>query len=388
MEPFTINVPDETLTDLRARLARTRFPGPSVGAPWDQGTDASYLRSLCDYWRDEFDWRAAERTLNRFPQFRAEIDGRKLHFIHQRSARKDALPIVIAHGWPGSVWEFHKIIDRLADPALDGGDPGDAFHVVCPSMPGYGFSDPPAEPGFDIREVARVNANLMEKLGYERYGAQGGDWGALATAWIARLVPERIVGAHMNMVVTAPPPKDEMLKGLSAEEVKRLARAREILKAETGYQAIQGTRPQTLGYGLNDSPAGLAAWIVEKFRAWSDCGGDIESRFTKDDLLANIMIYWVTGTITSSMCLYFESKRSMRFGPGEGRVEIPCAFAVFPGELAHPPRAWAQRQYNIVRWTEMPRGGHFAALEEPDLLVEDIREFFRPLRSTLAATHS
>ena len=380
VEPFKIDVSEEVLTDLRDRLARTRWPDQIPGSGWDYGTDRAYLQELCEYWRTSYDWRKAEAELNQWPHFITNVLGQRLHFIHARSEQADALPLIITHGWPGSVFEFVKILGPLTDPARYGGDPADAFHVVCPSMPGYGWSGPTAETGFDIRRVAEVNAALMAGLGCERYGAQGGDWGAVATAQIGGLDPEHVVGIHMNMVVARPPEGAAMTEGLTEKELANLAAARQWRDEETGYQAIQGTKPQTLAYGLNDSPAGLAGWIVEKFRTWSDCDGDVERRFTKDELLTNIMIYWVTGTIGSSVRLYCETRRVGRFGAAEQYVSAPTGCALFPGELFRPPRAWAERHYNVARWTEMPSGGHFAALEEPGLLVDDIREFFRPLR--------
>ena len=380
MEPYTISIPDEVLTDLAQRLANTRFPDQLEDAGWDYGTELAYLKELCEYWQSEFDWRKQEAALNRFDHYRTGIDGITVHCIHQRSSEPEALPLIITHGWPGSVFEFTKILGPLCDPAAHGGDPADAFHVVCPSMPGYGFSDPPRKPGFDIKSVAEVNKQLMAKLGYTRYGAQGGDWGAPATSWLAILDEEHVCGIHLNMVTARPPKDGDPTEGLTAEELRRVDEARQFTKLETGYQRIQGTKPQTLGYGLNDSPAGLAAWIVEKFRTWSDCNGDVETRFTKDELLTNIMIYWATQTITSSTRLYCESFRGQRFGPAAGRVEAPTACAIFPKELARLPRKWAEQSYNITRWTEMPSGGHFAALEEPALLVEDIRAFFRTVR--------
>ena len=379
IEPFTIRVPDEVLADLRQRLQRSRFPDQLEGAGWDYGTELQTLRELCRYWRDDYDWRVAEQTLNAFDNFTTEVDGLRLHFIHQRSAEADALPLVITHGWPGSVYEFKKIIGPLTDPVAHGGHASGAFHGVCPSMPGYGFSDPPRSPGFDVRQVAQTVSALMAQLGYQRYAAQGGDWGALVTAWLGQLDAEHVCGIHMNMVVARPPRNDDPDR-LTAEESERAKRISTFMKQETGYQAIQGTKPQTLGYGLMDSPVGLAAWILEKLRTWSDCGGNVERRFTKDELLTFITIYWVTGSITSSMRLYCESMRAGTFAPVSERIEVPTACALFPGEIVRPPRAWAEQHYNITHWTEMPRGGHFAAFEEPELLVEDIREFFRGLR--------
>ncbi len=380
-QPFQIQVPDEVLDDLRERLSRTRFPDQIEGSGWGYGTDGAYLRELCAYWKDKFDWRAQEALLNRFPHFRTEIGGQPLHFIHQRSPVEDALPLLITHGWPGSVFEFHKIIGPLTDPAAHGGDPADAFHVVCPSMPGYGWSGPTLEPGWDVKRVAETVAALMGQLGYTRYGAQGGDWGAIVTTWLGHLDAEHLAGIHVNMVLAGPPPGVENpMEGLTPEELEGIAGMGDFQKHETGYQAIQGTKPQTLGYGLNDSPAGLAAWIVEKFRTWSDCGGDVESRFTKDELLTNIMIYWATQTINSSVRLYCESTRSGQFGIKEGKVEVPTGCALFPVEILRPPRSWAEAYYNVTHWTEMPSGGHFAALEEPERLVTDLRDFFRTVR--------
>jgi microsomal epoxide hydrolase len=381
VEPFTIDVSDAVLDDLRERLARTRYPDQIPDSGWDYGTDRAYLRELCEYWREKFDWRRQEALLNRFDHFRSEIDGQPLHFIHQRSPLPDALPLVITHGWPGSVFEFYKIIGPLTDPEAHGGRAEDAFHVVCPSMPGYGFSGPTTRPGWDVREVAAIVAKLMARLGYDRYGAQGGDWGGIVTAILGGIDAEHVCGIHMNMVVCGPPPDAaDPMQGVSPEELADLGGMGEFQKKETGYQQIQGTKPQTLGYGLNDSPAGLAAWIVEKFRTWSDCDGDVERRFSKDELLTNIMIYWATQTINSSVRLYCESMRSGRFGPAGQRVDVPTAGAIFPTELIKPPRKWAEAHFNVQQWTRMERGGHFAALEEPDALVADIRSFFAKVR--------
>jgi len=381
VEPFAIDVPNAVLDDLRGRLARTRFPDQIPDSGWDYGTDRRYLRELCEYWREKFDWRRQEALLNRFDHFRSEIDGQPLHFIHQRSPVPDALPLVITHGWPGSVFEFYKIIGPLTDPESHGGRAEDAFHVVCPSMPGYGFSGPTKRPGWDVREVAVIFSKLMARLGYARYGAQGGDWGGIVTAHLGGIDAEHVCGIHMNMVVCGPPPDaTDPMEGVTPEELADLGGMGEFQQKETGYQQIQGTKPQTLGYGLNDSPAGLAAWIVEKFRSWSDCDGDVERRFTKDELLTNIMIYWVTETINSSVRLYCESMRSGRFGPASERIEVPTAGAIFPAEIMKPPRKWADAHFNVQQWTRMKSGGHFAALEEPAALVADIRSFFAKLR--------
>ena len=381
MQRFTIQVPDAVLEDLRERLAKTRFPDQLQGADWRYGTELTYLRELVTYWRERFDWRAQERALNRFDHFKTAVRGLELHFIHQRSPEPDAMPLLITLGWPGSIWEFHKILGPLTDPAAHGGKKSDAFHVVCPSMPGYAFSEAPREPGFDISQVAQSEAELMSQLGYQRFAAQGGDWGSAVTAQLGRLYPERTIGLHMNMLIASPPKgASDPTQGLTPEELGWLQEMETHRKDGTGYQRIQGTRPQSLAYGLNDSPAGLAAWIVEKFRSWSDCEGDIERRFSKDELLTNIMLYWVTQSIGSSVRLYYEAQHSGRSYLQGGRIEVPTAAAIFKRELFKAPRAWAEAAYNIQRFSVFPRGGHFAALEEPELLVEDVREFFRPLR--------
>lgn len=377
IERFQIRIPEAVLDDLRHRLERTRFPNEIEGAGWSYGTDLAYLKELCGYWRDKFDWREQERRLNRFEHFRTDIDGLGIHFIHARSSRSDALPLVMLHGWPGSVLLFHKVIEPLSDPAAGGGDPSDAFHVVCPSLPGYGFSDAPKGPGFDARAIADVVAKLMARLGYERYGVQGGDWGSLIATQTALVDPAHVCGVHLNMVVALPPPGQTEF---TPAEQEALAAAAKFQREETGYSQIQGTKPQTLGYGLNDSPAGLAAWIVEKFRTWSDCDGNVERRFTKDDLLTNVTIYWATQTITSSMRLYYETMKSGLWGATTERVDVPTAGAIFPKEIIRPARGWAERVYNVTRWTEFDRGGHFAALEEPQLLTDDVRAFFRTVR--------
>jgi microsomal epoxide hydrolase len=380
IEPFEIAVPEADLDDLRARLARTRFPEPIPETGWDYGTEPGYLRGLCEYWREKYDWRAWEARLNRFPQFKTRIEGVDLHFLHVRSRHENAFPLIITHGWPGSIFEFYKIIGPLADPEAHGGDAADAFHVVCPSIPGYGFSSAPPSPGWDCKKMAEVNVALMERLGYPHYGAQGGDWGAIISTYTGFADPAHCAGVHLNMAVARPPKDSDPRAGLSEAELEGVKGFGDFKRNETGYQAIQGTKPQTLGYGLNDSPAGLAAWIVEKFRTWGDTDGDVESQFTRDELLTNITIYWVTQSITSSARLYCESMRSGTFGTAATKLEVPTGVALFPREIYHPPRAWVERCYNVVRWTEMAAGGHFAALEEPALLVDDVRGMFRGLR--------
>jgi microsomal epoxide hydrolase len=384
-EPFRVEVPDAVLDDLRARLAATRWPAPSPATPpWIDGTDLGFLRDLCTHWRTDFDWRAAEARLNRHPQHVTTLDGQRVHFLHVRSAVPDARPLLIVHGWPGSVAEFLDVIDPLVDPASHGGDPADAFHVVAPSLPGYGFSGPTTAPGWTAARIAAAFARLMTGLGYDRFGAQGGDWGSTVVTHLARTAPERLLGIHLNMVIVPRPRhRPDPMAGVSDEERRAMDAMRARGGDEMGYGAIQGTRPQTLGFSLADSPAGLAAWIVEKFRAWSDCGGDVERSFTRDQLLTNITIYWVTGTITSSMRLYAENRRGggTRLEPGE-RIPVPMGFARFPGDGFQFPRAWVEQVYDVRRWTDMPRGGHFAAMEEPALFVDDVRAFFRELSET------
>jgi microsomal epoxide hydrolase len=376
-----IEVPEEVLDDLRRRLAATRFPDQIPGSGWDYGTELAYLRELCSYWRDKYDWRAQEAALNRFEHFRTSIDGQNVHFLHARSKAPGAFPLLITHGWPGSVYEFHKIIGPLTDPAAHGGNEPDAFHVICPSMPGYGWSGPTREPGWDVGRVASTFAKLMDRLGYQKYGAQGGDWGAIVTSYLGLEDAQHLAGIHLNMVVAGPPQGvANPMEGVAPEEMQGLADMGEFQKKETGYQQIQGSKPQTLGVALNDSPAGLASWIVEKFRTWSDCGGDVEKRFSKDELLTNIMIYWVTETINSSIRLYCETMRAGRFAPAGKRIEVPTGCSIFPREIIRPPRRWAEAQYNVTQWTVHRSGGHFAALEEPAALVEDLRSFFRKLR--------
>jgi len=379
IRPFTVAVSDDVLGDLRDRLARTRLPDQIPGTAWDYGTNRAYLEELLAYWQDGFDWRAQERVMNRFDHFKTVIDGVDIHFIHQRSAHEDAIPLLLTHGWPGSFVEFLDLIGPLTDPAAHGDDAADAFHLVIPSLPGFGFSGKPTEPGYNPERIADILASLMERLGYERYGLQGGDWGAIIGTALAGNYPDHVIGLHSNFILAGPPRGGgDPNEGVPATELE-LRRERAAAFAEgRGYQQIQGSKPQTLGYGLNDSPSGLAAWIVEKFHGWSDHDGNVESAFTKDQLLTNITLYWVTETITSSTRIYFESRhtpptRSVAF------IEVPTAGAIFPKEISFAPRKWAEARFNIVRWTVMPRGGHFAALEEPELLVEDIRAFFGAL---------
>lgn len=381
IEPFRIEVAQEVLTDLHARLERTRWPDVVAGDPWRYGVDLGYMRDLVAYWRGSFDWRRQEERLNSYPQFRAVVDGLGIHFVHVRGRGPAPLPIVITHGWPGSFVEMLKVVPLLSDPASHGGDPADAFDVVVPSLPGYGFSDRPARPGMNPPAIAALWARLMAGLGYGRFAAQGGDWGASVTTWLGFAHHENLAGIHLNYI---PGSYEPWLGPGSAEltdpERRFLLEADRWYREEGGYAHLQRTRPSTAACALNDSPAGLAAWIVEKFRDWSDCGGDVERRFTRDELLVNVMIYWITQTIGSSARLYFETREApVRFGRNE-RVKAPCGVARFPLEAPFPPREWVERSYDVRRWTDLSRGGHFAAMEEPGLLAADIREFFRPLR--------
>ena len=378
VRPFKIHVDDSVLTDLRQRLARTRFPGEINTSSWDYGTNLAYLKNLVSYWRDTYDWRAAERRLNQFDQFTTTIDGLDIHFVHQRSRNANAMPVVISHGWPGSFVEFTKIIPLLTDPAAHGGNAADAFHVVAVSLPGFGFSGKPTERGYGPERIAGIVAKLMARLGYTRYGLQGGDWGASVSRFAAINDASHVIGLHSNFCLAGPPPglKDPN-EGVPAAEIERTRARQAFFETERGYFLEQSTKPQTIGYALDDSPAGLAAWIVEKFRSWSDSNGDVEKSFSRDDLLTNITLYWVTQTATSSARIYYENQRAPAL---TRRVEVPTACAVFPKEISIPPRRWAEAQYNVTRWTEMPRGGHFAALEEPQLLADDMRAFFRTLR--------
>ncbi len=376
-EPFTVAVEQSVLDDLAGRLHATRWPDALPGSGWELGTDLAYLRELCAAWADDFDWRAAERRLNAYPQFLTRIDGERLHYVHAVSPHAGAVPLLLTHGWPGSVVEFLHVLGPLVDPPAYGGDAADAFTVVCPSIPGYAWSGPTTRRGWDVRRVAGALAALMAELGHDTYVAQGGDWGAIATTHLGALDARHLLGIHLNMVNARRPDGFDDATLTDAERAD-LADMRHFRAAETGYQAIQGSKPQSLAYALNDSPAGLAGWIVEKFRTWSDCGGDLESAIARDDLLANLTTYWVTGTAGSSARLYYESARLPRFVP-DARIDVPTAVARFPHEIYRPPRAWVEAAFDLRRWTHLPRGGHFAALEQPQLLVDDVRAFVREL---------
>ena len=382
VRPFRSVTSHEQLTDLRERLARTRL-APTLSQDWTHGTPPGYLAELVKYWRVVFDWSAAEQRLNTMPQFLAEVDDTTLHFVHAKGVGPRPFPLLFSHGWPGSFVEVHRIIGPLTDPAAHGGDPADAFDLVAPSLPGYGFSPHPGTPGLSPKAIATLFNRLMtEVLGYERYGAQGGDWGAMITTALGRDHGEHVAGIHLNML-GALPVLDET--PLTPAEQAFLAEVGRWQAAEGAYSALQGTKPATLAAGLSDSPAGLAAWIVEKFRSWSDCGGDVESVFSKDELLTTITLYWLTNTAATSTRLYYEAQHNEGM-LAPGYVATPTGFASFAHEIVKPPEEFVRRSYNLTRFTEFDRGGHFAALERPEELVSEIRAFFRPLR-TATVTH-
>ena len=375
IEPFEVRVDDSVLVDLGRRLERTRFPDHIDGGGWDYGIPVGYLRELVGYWRHTYDWRDHEARLNSFDHYRTTIDGQGIHFIHARSGHADALPLLLTHGWPGSVVEFLDALPRLTDPESFGGRADDAFHVVVPSLPGYGLSGPTRSPGWDVQRTAAAFAALMDRLGYGRYVAQGGDWGAEVTTRIGGIDPGHCAAIHVNMALGIRP---DTPGPLTEEEQADLAAIKAFADEESGYAHQQRTRPQTLGVALNDSPAGLLGWIVEKFRAWSDCEGDPERCFTRDQLITNVMLYWVTQTAASSARLYWEARHSAT--ARHPFVEVPTGVARYPKEILRWPRQWVERQYNVAHWAVMDRGGHFAAMEQPDLFVGDLRTFFRRAR--------
>ena len=377
--PFTIYIPDETLADLRMRLERTRWPDENPGGGWQYGSDLAYMKALVAHWRQKYDWRTHEARLNRLHQFIACVGGIDLHFIHEPGVGPKPLPLLVAHGWPGSIVEFERLIPMLTDPARFGGDPADAFTVVAPSLPGYTFSFRPNQPRFNIAQIADIFTVLMsDVLGYQRFAAHGGDWGAFVSAQLGAAHVDHVLGIHVTLLSA---PREAMPAPQTDEERAYVAELQQWMREEQGYGMIQGTKPQTLAYGLTDSPVGLAAWIVEKFRNWSHCGGDVERRFSKDVLLTNVMLYWVTGAINASFWPYWARRHEPWPISEQSPVRVPTAYASFPGEILHPPRAWVEHTYpNLRRWTAMEAGGHFAALEEPQALAADIRAFFRDLR--------
>lgn len=379
-ERFSIQIPEDVLIDLKYRLDHSRWPDQLENVAWERGTEKGYLQSLVSYWSEQYDWRAQEAELNRLPQFRCTVDGVDVHFIHERGRGPNPLPIILTHGWPDSFIRYKKMIPLLADPARYGGDPNDAFDVIVPSIPGFGFSGKPTVGGVNNSTVSELWAKLMtEELGYETFAAAGGDMGSGVTRYLAAIHPELLVGIHVTdigiirQLMTA---HDEA--SLSKEELQYKADVQKWIVEEGGYISLQATKPQTLAYGLSDSPVGLAAWIVEKFRSWSDQDCEFDKKFGNDELLTNIMIYWITNTIGPSAHRYFENTHSL---PQLGRIDVPTGVALFPSDVLLPPREWAEKNLNIMRWTHMPRGGHFAAMEEPELLAEDIRAFFRQFRT-------
>ncbi|WP_158918575.1 epoxide hydrolase family protein [Caulobacter sp. S45] len=381
LRPFKIQIPDDQLEDLKRRLRGTRWPDQIHGLGWEDGSDLGFLRRLTDHWLGAFDWRAHEARLNRLPQYMAKVEDAEIHFVHQPGRGPAPLPLVITHGWPGSFVEMEHVIPLLTDPAAHGGDPADAFHVVAPSLPGFGFSPAPMTQGVSSRRIAEFWRGLMEGLGYERFCAQGGDIGAGVSAWMARLFPQTVIGAHLNYIPGSyRPALGPAQPPITEAEQAFLDRGAKWAASEGAYALLQSTKPQTLAYALTDSPVGLAAWIVEKFRSWSDCDGDVESVFSLDALLTDISLYWFSGSVGASLRLYKENRLAPLTFEASERVRPPLGVALFPHELSTPPRSWVERSFNVERWTAMPRGGHFAAMEEPALLAEDIRAFFRPLR--------
>lgn len=379
IEPFQLDIPEADLDDLRARLANTRWPERETVPGKEQGVRLSDAQALCAYWHDTYDWRRCEAHLNSLGQFRTTIDGLGIHFLHVRSPEPDALPLILTHGWPGSVVEFLKAIGPLTDPVAHGGNAADAFHVVVPSLPGYGFSDRPADAGWSVEHIAEAWITLMRRLGYDRFFAQGGDWGSAVTSAMAAIKPPELQAIHLNFVIAQPLPEE--LADLSDREKQALADLQRFNLEGQGYSAIQRTRPQTLGYGLTDSPAGQAAWIFDKLAEWTDSNGDPLSVLSYDDMLDNIMLYWLPGNAAASARLYWESHRDFAANP----TDLPVACSIFPGEIIRPSRTWAERKYpNLIHWGELDRGGHFAAFEQPDLFVGEIRSAFRSLRTSPA----
>jgi len=378
--PFQLNIPDNVLQDLQERLSRARLPDEPPLAPWSTGTSVAYMQRLIGYWQNGFDWRTQEAMLNRFRQFTVPLAGIEVHFIHEHGNGPDPMPLLLSHGWPGSVVEFYKLIPMLTDPARYGAEPADAFTVVAPSLPGYTLSFRPGQKRFSVEEIAEVFAELMtDVLGYQRFGAQGGDWGAHVTSCLGYRFAQRLIGMHLNMLPVRR--NRAMFEGPTNEEKVFLSRMDEWLNEETGYQWIQGTRPTTLAFGLTDSPVGLAAWIVEKFQAWTDNNSEPDSAVSMDEMLANITLYWVTGAIGSSFWPYYALRHGAWPFPEGAKITVPTGYVEFPREIMRPPRSLAQRVYtNIKRWTVMGKGGHFAALEQPEALAHEIRGFFRPLR--------
>ncbi|MFL2993769.1 MAG: epoxide hydrolase family protein [Acidimicrobiales bacterium] len=372
--PFTIKISEDQITDLRNRINNTRWVEEECVNDWSQGIPLTYVREVADYWANQYDWRKSEKYLNTFDHYQTNINDLDIHFIHQKSPHQNAYPLVITHGWPGSIIEFHKVIQPLVNPTKHGGKAEDAFHIICPSLPGYGFSGKPTVSGWGVEKIAQTWDQLMVRLGYGNYGAQGGDWGAAVTTQIGRNVGH-CDGIHINMPIGRPTP--ESLQDPTDEEKSALEGLTYYQEWDSGYSKQQSTRPQTLGYGLVDSPVGQMAWIIEKFWSWMDCDGHPENALTRDELLDNVMLYWLTASGASSARLYWESFGS--FGGGD-KVEIPTGVASFPKEIIRSPRRWCEQSYNITHWTTMPKGGHFGAFEQPELFVNDLRTFFKTIR--------
>jgi pimeloyl-ACP methyl ester carboxylesterase len=377
---FSLPVSESALKDLRERVTLARWPDEICGSGWEYGAELSFMKEICAYWKNTFDWKKELEELSRFQHFRYESGGFGIHFIHERGKGSNALPLILTHGWPGSFLEFEKIIPMLTDPQRHGGRAEDSFDVVVPSLPGFGYSDRPSEAGLNTFRIGELFLGLMSELGYERFGAQGGDFGANVSTVMSLRAPERVIGLHLNYIPGSYWPHVTAERPITSEEQAAIDSSDHWEEVFGGYMHVQATEPQTLAYALNDSPVGLATWIIEKFKDWADCDGDVYRRFTRDELLTNVTLYWMTETIHSSCRLYFESSRApLRFGPDDF-VRVPTAVAHFPKEDPFPPRSWVERGYDVRHWTKMPSGGHFAAAEEPELLARDLREFFRPLR--------
>ena len=375
IHPFRLAIDNAAIADLRARLARVRWPDEAPDAPWRYGTSVAFMRELVDYWTTSYEWRNTEAAINAWPQFVTSIDGIDVHFLWVEGRGPNPKPLLLSHGWPGSILEFMKLIPLLTDPAAHGGDPADAFTVIVPSLPGYTLSFRPNQRRCALPEIGAMFHELMTRLGYARYGAHGGDWGSFITAWLGAHRAPHVSGIHLNLL---PLRRDAaMFANPTDEERRYLAELEAFLKEETGYQWIQGTRPQTLAFALSDSPVGLAAWMVEKYRAWTDCDGDPRNALSMDEMLGNISLYWFTGCIGASFWPYYARMHGR--WPIDGRIDVPAGYCEFPREILRPPRAAAERIFNIRRWTVMPKGGHFAALEQPVALAREIREFFRTL---------
>ena len=375
VQPFRIAIPEADLDDLRARLARTRLPERETPDDWSQGIPLSYVRELVAYWKNGYDWRICEARLNALPQFTTRIDGLGIHFLHVRSPHADAQPLVLTHGWPGSIIEFMKVIGPLTDPVAHGGDARDAFHLVCPTLPGFGFSDKPTQPGWNIERIANAWAQLMARLGYNRYFAQGGDWGALVTAAIGMQDTAHCAAIHMNMPIAPPDPAN--MDNLTPREQSALAGMKHYQDWDSGYSKQQSTRPQTLGYALADSPAGQMAWIIEKFWSWTDCDGHPENVLTRDELLDNVMMYWLTNSGASSGRIYWESFGKTNTNP----ISIPVGCSIFPKEIFRTSRRWAEKRFsNLIHFNDLDKGGHFAAMEQPASYLDEVRTTFRKVR--------